>query len=262
MFLELPVSSQALYFHLLVHCDDDGFCDSPKTIQRNVGASVDDLRVLCAKGFIIAFDTGVIVIRHWRVHNYIQSDRYKPTVHQTEKDQLLVDEGKVYRTEKDRLLVDEGKDYQTDKNALYTDCIQNVSQLNKLNKLNKLNNINNIGQQENADSLTEEANEVIRYLNFAAEKNYGFINSHQAFIKARLKEGHTVEDCKKVVDIKVAEWKGTDNDKFLRPKTLFNPSNFEGYLNQKTIRSKSKNNFNNFDQHGYDIKDLTKRAKE
>lgn len=83
MFLDLPVSSRELYFHLGMYADDDGFV-SPKKVIRMVGASDDDIKILVAKGFVIPFESGVIVIRHWKQNNYIQSDRYSPTLYQNE----------------------------------------------------------------------------------------------------------------------------------------------------------------------------------
>lgn len=105
-FLDMPLSAQALYFHLSMRADDDGFINNPKKIQRMVGASDDDCKLLLMKRFIIAFESGVVVIKHWKIHNYIQKDRYKPTVYQEEKSLLI---------EKD--------------NKVYTDCIQDVHTL-------------------------------------------------------------------------------------------------------------------------------------
>lgn len=84
-FLDMPLSSQCLYFHLGMRADDDGFINNPKKIQRTVGASEDDLKLLIAKNFVIPFETGVVVIKHWKIHNYIQKDRYKETVYREEK---------------------------------------------------------------------------------------------------------------------------------------------------------------------------------
>ena len=95
-FIEMPLSSQALYFHLSMRADDDGFVNNPKRIRNDVGASEDDLKLLIAKRFVIAFESGVIVIKHWRIHNYIQSDRYKPTVYLKERSTLMVCENKAY----------------------------------------------------------------------------------------------------------------------------------------------------------------------
>ena len=95
-FLDMPLSTQALYFHLSMRADDDGFINNPKKIQRMIGATEDDLKLLIAKNFIITFESGVIVIKHWRVHNYIRNDRYKPTVYQEEKALLNLKENEVY----------------------------------------------------------------------------------------------------------------------------------------------------------------------
>ena len=89
-FLDMPMSAQCLYFHLAMRADDDGFINNPKKIQRMVGASDDDARLLLAKRFLIAFDSGVVVIKHWRIHNYIRNDRYKPTVYTEEMGKLTV----------------------------------------------------------------------------------------------------------------------------------------------------------------------------
>ena len=83
-FLDMPLSSQALYFHLNMRADDDGFINNPRRIQRTIGASDDDLKLLCAKRFVIGFESGVIVIKHWRMHNTLRKDRYNPTQYQEE----------------------------------------------------------------------------------------------------------------------------------------------------------------------------------
>lgn len=95
-FLEMPQTSQNLYFHLSMRADDDGFVNNPKRIQRMVGCSDDDMRILIGKSFIIPFESGIIVIKHWRINNYIQKDRYKPTVYQEEYSQLQVKENGAY----------------------------------------------------------------------------------------------------------------------------------------------------------------------
>lgn len=87
-FVEMPVSAQALYFHLGMHGDDDGFVASPRKIARAVGCNLDDLRLLAQKNFIIPFDSGVIVIVDWNANNTLKNDRYKPTVYQSEKARL------------------------------------------------------------------------------------------------------------------------------------------------------------------------------
>lgn len=99
MFLDMPLSAQALYFHLSMRADDDGFVNNPKKIQRMVGASDDDCKILVAKKFIIPFESGIVVIRHWKIHNYIQKDRYKETVYLDEKSQISTDRTGAYVSE-------------------------------------------------------------------------------------------------------------------------------------------------------------------
>lgn len=95
-FLDLPASSQSLYFHLGMRADDDGFVSSPKRITAMVGAAGDDLKLLIAKGFVIPFESGVCVIRDWRVNNYIQRDRYTPSIYTEEKQRLSIAENGRY----------------------------------------------------------------------------------------------------------------------------------------------------------------------
>lgn len=95
-FLDMPLSAQALYFHLSMRADDDGFINNPKKIQRMVGASDDDCKLLLMKRFLIAFESGVVVIKHWKIHNYIRNDRYKPTIYQEELRLLAEKENKAY----------------------------------------------------------------------------------------------------------------------------------------------------------------------
>ena len=111
-FLDMPLSARCLYFTLGMLADDDGFVNSPKSVMRQVGASMDDLNILLAKRFILDFDSGIIVIKHWRIHNYIQKDRYK---------------GSKYIEEKSSLIIDE--------NGAYTECIQDVSILDTQDRL-------------------------------------------------------------------------------------------------------------------------------
>jgi hypothetical protein len=108
-FIDMPLSTQALYFHLSMRADDDGFINNPKKIQRMIGASDDDLKVLVMKRFIIPFESGIVVIKHWKIHNYIRNDRYKPTVYAEEKAMI---------TSKD--------------NGAYTECIQGASKADAL----------------------------------------------------------------------------------------------------------------------------------
>lgn len=95
-FLDMPLSSQALYFHLSMRADDEGFINNPRKIQRTIGASDDDLKLLIAKSFIIPFESGIVVIKHWKIHNYIRADRIHETKYTEEKSLLQVKENGAY----------------------------------------------------------------------------------------------------------------------------------------------------------------------
>lgn len=94
-FLEMSISAQSLYFHLGMRADDDGFIQ-PKIIMRTLGSTADDLKILIAKRFLLAFDTGVVVIKHWLIHNMIRQDRYKETRFIEEKKRLMIKENNAY----------------------------------------------------------------------------------------------------------------------------------------------------------------------
>lgn len=87
-FLDMPLSSQSLFFHLGINADDEGFISSPKRISRSIGCADDDMKILIAKNFIVPFESGVVVITDWNKHNQIRKDRFTPTIHQEEKQQL------------------------------------------------------------------------------------------------------------------------------------------------------------------------------
>ena len=95
-FLEMPLSTQALYFQLSMRADDDGVVNNPKRIMRMLGASDDDLRILNSKKFIIKFDSGIIIIKHWLINNTLKKDRYKPTIYQREFSMLGMKPSKAY----------------------------------------------------------------------------------------------------------------------------------------------------------------------
>lgn len=113
-FLDMSAGAQLLYFHLGMRADDDGFVSNPKKIMRMIGANDDDLKVLLVKRFLLAFESGIVVIKHWKINNYIQNDRYTPTKYIEEKNGLT-----------------------TKENGAYTDRIQDVSTLETQVRLGK-----------------------------------------------------------------------------------------------------------------------------
>jgi len=138
-FLEMPQSSQNLYFHLSMRADDDGFINNPSSVMRITGSKQDDISLLIAKKFIIPFDSGIVVIKHWKIHNYIQSDRYKETKYKTERAMLTLDENNAYRLPK---IGDE------------TPCIQNVSKMDTQVRLGKSRL--ELGESRLKDPITDD----------------------------------------------------------------------------------------------------------
>jgi hypothetical protein len=123
-FLEMPMSTQALYFHLNMRADDDGFINNPKRIMRTVNASEDDMKILITKRFVLAFESGVIVIKHWRMHNAIRKDRYHPTQYTEELESLEVKKNGAYTEHGNHLTTN----WQPDGNQLATTCQPSDSQ--------------------------------------------------------------------------------------------------------------------------------------
>lgn len=119
IFVTMPISTQALYFHLAMRADDDGFVSNPRSIAKVIGVNDDDIKILAAKKYILLFDSGVVVIKHWNINNYIQKDRYKPTTYYEEKEMLTEDNKNAYKF----------KDS--------AQCIQNVSKMDTQVRLGK-----------------------------------------------------------------------------------------------------------------------------
>ena len=173
IFLDLPISSQALYFHLGMRADDDGFVSSPKRITAMIGANQDDLKLLIAKGFIIVLEDSIIVIRHWKQNNYIQSDRRKNTIYQSELACLTVNNG-VYDMD--------------------TDCIQTVSKMDTQDSIGKdsIDKVN-IDYQLVADMYND--------ICVSFPKLTKLSDKRKKAVKARFKQGYSVQDFKRLFEM-------------------------------------------------------------
>ncbi len=135
-FIDMPLSTQALYFHLSMRADDDGFVNNPKKIMKMINASEDDYKMLCTENFVIPFESGVVVIKHWKIHNYIQKDRYRPTVYIDEKKALI-----------------------EEKNGLYTKCIQVVSKMDTQVRIDKDRDSIELGEDRTVEDCTASLTE-------------------------------------------------------------------------------------------------------
>lgn len=259
IFLDMPLSAQCLYFHLAMRADDDGFLNNVNRIMRTVGVNKDDYNILLVRNFVIQFDDGICVIKHWRIHNYIQNDRYHETNHTDKKELLSIANDKAYTLDKTNKKLKGNK--IVERNLIENNkCIQDgyisdtQSSLGKV-RLGKdsLDNKYSSKDESSTKVLQGIYRKVIDYLNLKTNKSFKATSKeNQRLIKARYNEGYSLEDFCKVIDNKCGQWlNNPDMDKYLRPKTLFG-TKFESYLNEKTIKIEGQVNknkgsgFNNF----------------
>lgn len=209
-FLEMPATTQVLYFHLSMRADDDGFINNPKSIMRTTGCKDDDLKLLMAKKFIIPFESGVCVIKHWKIHNYIQRDRYNET---------------KYKNEKALLQLDENKAYTLEKTAEYVSCVQDGYNMDTQVRLGKVS----IGKDNNI--CANDINDLFEKLwkLYPIKRGKGSISKTQ---KEKLfKIGHA--EMERAINRYIAEQKdkGTDIKFYKNGSTFFN-SGYIDYLDE------------------------------
>lgn len=174
-FLDMPTSTRCLYFTLGMFADDEGFVNNPKSIIRQIGASVDDMNILIGKKFVIAFEDGVIVIKHWRIHNYIQNDRKKDTKYLTDKETLFLDENKAYTQnyEHAKYLLD---GTQINGYKMDTKCIQNVYiGKDSIGKIKENKNSKEKSVEKKADDTTTQLDAFCKKFNIAIDNYSGRI---------------------------------------------------------------------------------------
>jgi len=172
-FLDMPLSTQCLYFHLNMRADDDGFIGNPKRIARLIGSSEDDLKLLIVKKFVLIFENGVIVIKHWKMHNTLQNDRCTPTNYQDELKQLDIKKDKSYTFSK-----------------MFPKCFQNVStvldldidldkdlNIDCINNNNIYNNIENEFKKPTLDEIQLYANSIKTEMPIDCERFYNHYES-------------------------------------------------------------------------------------
>jgi DnaD/phage-associated family protein len=158
LFLDMPVTAQLLYFHLCMRADDDGFINNPKRIMRDVRCSDDDMKMLVAKDFIIPFESGVIVIKHWRLHNYIRKDRRKPS-QCLESSMVKIDERGIYQLDGQR--VNQVTDNMSV--SMSTKCLS-TCQPSDIPSIDK-SSIDKSRLVESADGQTDELQPLIDFCN-------------------------------------------------------------------------------------------------
>ena len=227
-FLEMPDSSQNLYFHLSMNADDDGFIDNWKSIMKMTGHKEDDLKILILKNFVIPFETGVIVIKHWRLNNYLQADRKLPTLYQNELKNLEVSKNGTYFEKSPK------------NKGLEPICIHSIDK-SSIEKNNKY-----LCRVENN---TDVINEIIEYVNKLGNTNFKTSTKKtRELINARIKDGCTLEDLKKLVYYSwdkyiknKTDFNGTPSEYYYRPETIFN-NKFEAKLEDYNRKANNERN--------------------
>lgn len=272
-FLDMPLSTQSLYFHLSMRADDDGFINNPKKIQRVIGASEDDLRILIGKRFIIPFESGIVVIKHWKIHNYIQKDRYKETVYKEEKSLLKTKDNQAYTLDtscihdvysmetQDRI----GKDsIGNDNNIVHQtqallECDTSVTNSNESKSKSKSKNNNIVQSPVVKDDYKSEFEDL---WSMYPKKRGNKTTAFNAYVKAR-KEGVTKAD----VLIGINNYKAHIKTHHIDPQYILNGQTYfsgkrwnDDYSIRKQEQTQEhyndKNQFNHFPQHEYDWKKL------
>lgn len=221
-FLDMPQSTQLLYFHLSMRADDDGFINNPKAIMRNVKCNEDDIKLLCAKKFIIPFESGLVVIKHWRIHNYIAKDRYKET---------------KYKEEKATLMLDENNAYTQTVHELSTTCRQTVDKPSTQDRLGEVRLGEVRLESKRARFQKPTLQEVKDYI---AEKGYNV--DAERFVDYYESNGWRVgKNPMKDWKAAVRNWSKTD-----KTRTMYE-------------RAKTRNAFNEYPQRSYNFEDLETR---
>lgn len=230
-FLDMPLSTQALYFHLGMHGDDEGFVGSPKRIARSIGCNADDLKVLAAKGFIIAFESGVVVIRDWNVNNTLQNDRFHKSIYTEERAQLSLTKGKRYEfvSDAEQVCIQDGSNMDAS-------CIQNDSRMETELNITKLNitkpKINNSSDSPDFEAFWK-----------AYPRKQGKGNARTAFKKAKAK-GVSLEKLIQAIEQqkRSKQWKTNGGQFIPLPATWLNQERWDDSLDVE-VQQESSNGF-------------------
>lgn len=224
-FLDMPLSSQALYFHLNMRADDDGFVNNPKKISRMIGASDDDLKLLMVKAFIIPFENGVVVIKHWRINNYIRSDRYKETVYKEERGMLDLKENGAYTTN-DNFGIPDG--YQTE-----TQYRLGKDNIDKNNTYGDFSNSPSVNDKQSDEDIFEQLWKL-----YPKKLGKGSVSKTQKHRIAKI----GVEEMTRAIERYISSIQGKEMRYVLYGSTFFNSGYVdfidENYEEQSTLSNK------------------------
>lgn len=229
-FLDMPLSTQSLYFHLGMLADDDGFVSSPKKIIRMINANEDDLKILITKRFVLGFETGVIVIKHWKVNNYLRNDRYKKTVYLEEMSKLQLKENGSY----------------TEIKEMETIGIPNGYQWDTQDRLGK----DSIGK----DRLGKDSSRIIKYY----ENNIGTLTPNMVEQFLSYQQNLNDEMIEKAIDICCERNKR--NMSYL--KAILNDWINKGYKNLSDLENDKKTNAKKEDDFDERVRQLKERIRK
>lgn len=248
IFIDMPTSARLLYYDLSMRADDDGFVNSPKKIIRMTGSSDDDLKILILKNFIIPFETGVVVIKHWRIHNYIRKDTYKETVYRKEKSMLAISKNKTYfltNKESQRSVDEPSTQIRIDQNRLDQNRIVDAEEETTTHQAPASTTTNNSERQDEQATLSQTDINIFQYL----ENNFGRTISHSEIEQIHsYQETFTEDIIKEAIDRACA-----NNIKTIGyVKGILNSWKSKGYKNIEQCKkellqqNKSKNNKKNY----------------
>lgn len=232
-FMDMPLTTQALYFHLNLRADDDGFIGNPNQIVRLIGASMDDLKLLIAKRFVIAFEDGVIVIKHWRMHNTLSAYRYKETNFIEDKALLKIKENKAYSLTSGDEICDERLieiAHRQTKDNTKTTLEENRREENSIDKVNN---------KKNSAFVKPTLDEV---KNYCLERNNSvdpesFIDFYES--KGWLIGKNHMKDWKAAVRTWEKRNKGESNDRVLGTDTSRDEAEYERQVREQLKRIES-----------------------
>ena len=180
-FLDMPLSTQALYFHLSMRADDEGFVGKPKKIMRMIGASEDDLKILIMKRYILTFDSGIVVIKHWKIHNYIQNDRLKETTYLEEKALLSLDGKKAYTECVQDVSILEAQD-SIGKESIDKDSIKKEKSKKKRFEPPTLEQVTEYAKEKEREDLAQQFYEYFTEGNWVDSQGKQVLNWKQKFL--------------------------------------------------------------------------------
>lgn len=206
-FLDMPMSARCLYFTLGMLADDDGFIGSPKSIMRQCGATNDDMLILLQKRYLLDCDNGVLVIKHWRMNNYLQRDRYKETTYLEEKAKLIIDEKGAYTESKTQCI----QDVYTGKDSIGKDSIGYRESKHKHGQYNNV-----LLTDDDLEKLKQEIpNDYQRYIEKVSEYCASTGKSYKNYL-ATIRNWHRrdIEKVKPQIEDKLPTYNDSNNQTF------------------------------------------------